>query len=398
MMRICFFSREFPPDTHVGGIGTYTYNMAKALTNLGHTVHVITSTRESERSYYENGVCVHRIKNRRIIPKELWYFRYSYSLAKKINWIDCQFDIIQSSEFSSEAFWFALRKKYPLVTRLATPFFLAQELDGRSKLEPRPILNWMEKKQTLYSDGILTSSRALADAVTKRWKLKPSRVEVIPNSVDVSRVIRFGMRNLIPDILKNKEFLLYFGRLEVRKGILVLARTLPTVFEKFPNMIAVFIGADSRYHGSSMKKHIKKKLRNHQNKVIFFDNLSQEELFPIVNSAKIVVLPSLWEAFGFVCVEAMALGRPVIATSGSGFEEIIEDNVSGFLVKPGSSELLSDKIISCIMNGEMLKRISVAARKRAKDFEVSRLAPRLLNYYQRIKQEWLKKKGINAPK
>jgi glycosyltransferase involved in cell wall biosynthesis len=118
--------------------------------------------------------------------------------------------------------------------------------------------------------------------------------------------------------------------------------------------------------------------------LIFFDNLQHQDLFPIVDSAKIVILPSLWEAFGFVCVEAMALGRPVIATSGSGFEEIIENNVSGYLVEPGDSDLLAQKIITALTNEEGLRRISVEAAKRARDFEASKVALNLLAYYKRV--------------
>jgi len=105
-----------------------------------------------------------------------------------------------------------------------------------------------------------------------------------------------------------------------------------------------------------------------------------------------VVLPSLWEAFGFVCVEAMALGRPVVASSGSGFAEIIEDGISGYLVEPGKSELLAGKMINVLKDEEGLRKISEGARTRAQDFEVSKVALRLLAFYEKTKDEWLKKR------
>ena len=105
-----------------------------------------------------------------------------------------------------------------------------------------------------------------------------------------------------------------------------------------------------------------------------------------------VILPSLWEAFGFVSVEAMALGRPVITTSGSGFEEIIEDNISGYIIQPGDSEVLAQKIISVLQDGKSLSSIAVNARARALDFDVSNVAPKLVDYYKRIRGDWLKSK------
>jgi glycogen(starch) synthase len=392
-MNICFFSQEYPPETHVGGIGTYTYNMAGALTKLGHTVHVITSTQHQDRTFQDNGIWVHRIKKCKSRIKELSIFNYSYSAAKKLSEIDCRFDIVQSSEFNSEAFWYALHKKQPLITRLATPYFLIERMNGKAFLGPRPLFNWMEKKQTLRSDGIFASTKAIAKAVTEHWGINPSRVEIIPNSVDVSRIVRIGEITTIQDILKNKNYLLYFGRLEERKGVHILSQALPDVFEQFPDIYMVFAGSDSGYRGLSMREYIKRCAHKYNEKIIFLDNLPHEKLFPVVKSAKMVILPSLWEAFGFVCVEAMALGRPVIATSGSGFEEIIENNISGYLVEPGNSELLAGKIINVLKDEGGLHRISEGARKRAQDFEVSKVALKLLTYYEKTRAEWLRKRG-----
>ena len=165
-MNVCFLSQEYPPGTHLGGIGTYTYNMASSLVKLGHTVHVITSTYNSDRSFDYNGVWVHLVKKQDFRVKELSILSYSHSVAKKLSQIDCQFDIVHASEFGSEAFWFALNKKYILITRLATPFFIIEKLGGKVFVGPRPLFNWMEKKQTLKSDGIFTSTKALAKSAT----------------------------------------------------------------------------------------------------------------------------------------------------------------------------------------------------------------------------------------
>jgi glycosyltransferase involved in cell wall biosynthesis len=219
-------------------------------------------------------------------------------------------------------------------------------------------------------------------------------VEIIPNSIDISRVIQLAHDDSPPELLQNKEFLLFFGRLEERKGVHVLAHALPTILKQFPHYFVVFVGKDLGYKGASMRDFILQKAgEEYKNQIVFFDELRQEELFPIVNLAKIVVLPSIWEAFGFVCIEAMALDRPVIATSGSGFEEIIDDNISGLLVEPGNSEALAQKIIRVIRDENSLKRISNGARERAKDFDVSKVAMRLLDYYERVRKEYLCKKS-----
>lgn len=383
-MNICFCSQEFPPETHVGGIGTYTHNMSSALASMGHNVHVITSTINKDISYLDNDVKVHRIKKRNIQPKELSQLLYSIHVARKIKKIGCDFDIVHASEYASEAFWYSLKKDSHLITRLATPLYLVERLNGKIYPGYRPFLNLMEKIQTLKSDGIFSSTKALANVVSKDWAVPSDKIKVIPNSINVERVRNIVTNHTAPDFLQNKEYLAYFGRLEERKGVHILAQALPAIFKEFEGLQMVFIGSDLGFKGNSMKDFIRQTAGAYSDRINFFDNLAQEDVFPIVKQSKLVILPSLWEAFGFVCVEAMALGRPVVASSGSGFAEIIEDNTSGFLVEPGNAGLLSGKIINVLRNEKRLHQVSQGALRRAQDFEVATVAHNLLDYYQKI--------------
>lgn len=358
--------------------------MACTLARLKHTVHVICSTDKDSQSIRNQKVWVHRVKKWRIEPSELSRLIYSYFVARKISNIDCIFDIVHASEFANEAFWFSLKKKCPLVTRLATPFFLVKKLNKNAFFGPRPLLNFMEKRQTLNSDGIFSSTYALGKQVSREWGIDSSKIEVIPNSIDLPRVRQLAQNGPIPDDLKGKEYIVYFGRLEERKGVNVLAQVLPRVLRQFPSLYMVFVGADLGYRRDSMRQYILRTVAEHEKRVIFYDNEPHERLFPIVKSARMAVLPSMWEAFGFVVVEAMALGCPVIATSGSGFEEIIEDNVSGCLVEPGNRRALERRMVDVLEDKSALQRLSEGAIERASYFEVSRIAHRVLAYYQKV--------------
>jgi glycosyltransferase involved in cell wall biosynthesis len=391
-MNICFLSQEYPPETKGGGIGTYTHNMASALVKLGHNVHVVTSTRSRGGTFEEGGVWIHRIKKPHLKPKELELLLYSWSASRKLAQIDCDFDLVQASEFEGEAFWYSSRRDCPLLTRLATPFFLIEKLNGKVFKGPRPLLDWIEKKQTLQSDGIIAPSKSLADAAAEKWEIDPSEIEVIPNGVDISRIIRLGEAGSAPESLKDQRYLLYFGRLEERKGVRVLADALPEILERYPSLKMVFVGHDQKHSGVSMREHISCQAGPYREQIIFFDYIPQEQLFSIVRSALLVVFPSVWEAFGFVCVEALALGRPVVASSGSGFGDIIEDGISGYLVEPGSSEMLANRILSCLYDEKSLKQVSQQASQRAQLFEASRIAQRLVAIYEKTRENWLQKK------
>jgi glycogen(starch) synthase len=382
-MRVCLLSQEYPPESHFGGIGTYTCNVAACLARLGHTVHVIASTRLSPASYREAGVWVHRIKQRAWRPAEASRLFYSVQVARKALQIGCPFDIVQASEFRGEGYALSFLRRFPLITRLATPLYLTERLNQKTSRR-QPLLDF-EKAQTLRSDGIMSSTRVLAKTVAESWRIDLSRIRIVPNSVDISRVTRLGMSEDFPGILADREFVLYFGRLEERKGVHILAKALPKVLDKCRDVSMVFVGSDSGYLGESMRSYITRVAGNHQERLVFFDNMPQEKLFPVVRRAKLVVLPSLWEAFGFVCVEAMALGCPVLASSGSGFEEIIVDGESGYLVAPGDSVLLSGKMIEILEDPDGRVRIGAGARTRAADFDVSKIVPDLVSYYASIR-------------
>lgn len=387
-MNICLVSSEFPPESHVGGIGTYTHNVARSMAKIGHEVHVIAAARRAPGSHMLEGIHVHRILDARVKPQELRLLYYAHKVARTILGMRRQFDIVQASEFRAEGLVYAMRRRSPLITRLATPFYLTERLNGRGSGMSRPVWNWMERSQTVRSDGILSSTQVLARTVEEDWRMGLSRVEVIPNSVDVERISRLGTAGDVPEDLRDGEYLIYFGRLEERKGVHVLADALRLVFEDFPSLRMVFVGKDSGYRGAPMRDYIVERVAGREANLVFVDNLAQERLFPMVRRAKMVVLPSLWEAFGFVCVEAMALGRPVVASSGSGFGEIIQDGVSGHLVPPGDATALAEKITACLRDEEGLAAVSRNADIRARDFQTSRLVPRLLEYYERVREAW----------
>jgi glycosyltransferase involved in cell wall biosynthesis len=359
--------------------------MARALNGMGHKISIITATFGKSGQSEEDGIQVYRIPYRGLIPKELAYLYYSFSVSRKLSKITKDIDIVCCPEFYSDAFYYSFQREAPLVTRLATPLCVAQKYQKNGYLRGRPFFKWMEKKQTVNSDGIFTSTNVLADTVTKAWKLTNRQIEIIPNSVDVKTIVEMA-GNPHPRVnIPRSDYMLFFGRLEERKGVHVLAQALTHVFMNNPSIRMVFVGADTVYNGMSMKDHIFSKIAyEDRQRIIFMDNLPQQELFAVVRHACLVILPSLWEGFGFVSIEAMALGKVVIATSGSGFDEIIEDHHTGFLVPPGRSRDLAEKILYCLDNPHLMNPISINAAERAKSFDVQCMAIRLSNYFSNV--------------
>lgn len=343
-------------------------------------MHIITVGADQPSTGADGDVIVHRVIDVADRFRSLGCLVHSYIVARKIMSLRCSFDIVQASEWSGEVFWYSRRPTFPLISRLATPSFLVERLNSSGGHSVPRIVNYMERAQVKNSAGVISSTKALAEVVCDAWGIPSPRVRIIPNSLDIDWIRSF--RDVPPKLdFWRRDFLLYYGRLEERKGVHVLADALPGVLKKHPGLRAVFVGADNRYGRQSMRQHIENKCAAFRDRLVFVDSLPQAQLFPIVARAKLVVLPSLWEAFGFVCLEAMSLGRAVIASSGSGFEEIIEDGISGYLVQPGNPASLEAKILWCLEHEEDIERVGRRAEVRADHFRVDNVVLSLIDYY-----------------
>jgi glycosyltransferase involved in cell wall biosynthesis len=111
----------------------------------------------------------------------------------------------------------------------------------------------------------------------------------------------------------------------------------------------------------------------------------QSDIASIFSALDLVVLPSRYETFGRVLVEAMALGKPVIGTNVGGIPEIIEDGVTGLLVPPQSPDKLAEAIITILQNPSLARQIGEAGRQRVRErFSVEQHVARIQEIYEEL--------------
>ena len=379
-MNICFISKEYPPETGWGGIGTYIYNLSHGLSRLGHRVHVISQATEFEKDYEDESVYLHRIKFIKI--PVIRRVSYSYQIFKKLKSAGCKFDIIESPEWGAEGFPLSFFKKsYPLVTRLHTPLFLARQISDQKMSFRDRVIDFLEKKQTENSIGITSPSKALANIIATEWDISLSQIKIIPNGIDIEKIKSISSNLGKPKI---DDYIIYIGRLEPRKGVHILAKALPGVFAQYPNLKMVFIGQDAKYGDGMMREYILNINHQYKNNIIFTGFLSGIKKYSLIKYSRFIVLPSLWEAFGYTCLESMALGKAIIITKNCEFKEIIKDNQSGFIVEPGDHQALQEKIIYCLSNNDVANFVEKNAIKRIEDFDIKILARTTIKYYEEL--------------
>jgi phosphatidylinositol alpha-1,6-mannosyltransferase len=168
---------------------------------------------------------------------------------------------------------------------------------------------------------------------------------------------------------------------EPQKGIEYLIRAVPLVLEKVPNALFI-IGGDGSLR--SFHESLARRLGVSAS-IIFTGRIPESELPQFYAACDVFAIPSIVEAFGLVTTEAMACGKPVIGTDVGGIPDIIEDGVTGFLVKPRDSNALAQKIILILSSPELRKKMGEAGRESVeKKFNIKERAEKIIKLYESL--------------
>lgn len=380
-MKICLVSREYPPETAWGGIGTYIYNLAHGLSELGNEVHVIAYAPDGEATYLDQKVRVHRIRHIEIREKYSFLSKifYSFRAFQKINELIDKYgiEIVEGPDWCAETLWFSFRKRVPLVLKFHAPFFLMQRI---RRFSQGLISCWIEKINARRADYLTSPSKALALIVANKYKIDINRIAIMPFPIDEDNFTP------PPDKEKNERYILYTGRLERNKGVHILANTIPVLSQEFPDLKFLFIGKDTSISpdNGSMKEYIIKQSGGRDN-VSFIDHLNRNELISYYQRSAVCVIPSFWENFPYSCLEAMACGRPVVASGVGGLREIIDDGKTGMLVSPNNAASLAGAISYLLKNKAFSDELGRSARvKIEKVFAKKNVAKDTAAFYKNI--------------
>lgn len=186
---------------------------------------------------------------------------------------------------------------------------------------------------------IITNSEAAKMDISLSFKVPPKKVEVVNNAVRDPGIRSSARGNTI----------VFAGRLHQVKGIEVLVRALALVREKFENIQLVVIGEDEGTGVLQKLKSLQKELGLNQN-IQFVGNRSRGYVLEHFSTAYCTVVPSFFEAFGYVVIESFSVHTPVIGSNTTGISEIVRDNKDGLLFEPGNSRELGEKIIQLLEN------------------------------------------------
>ncbi len=203
----------------------------------------------------------------------------------------------------------------------------------------------------------------------------PGDYSIIPNGVDIGR---FSLAVEPFEKPKDSFIILYLGRLHQRKGIFLALDAFKKIKDKYPKALLYVVGRgllenDAKLYAQNLGLGARCR---------FFGYVSWKNLARYYRTCDVYISPALGgESQGIVLIEAMACGKPVIASEITGYREVVHNNENGMLFKPGSSEDLADKISRFIDDPVLRLKLETNARKHAESYAWDKTTRKIETYY-----------------
>jgi D-inositol-3-phosphate glycosyltransferase len=214
------------------------------------------------------------------------------------------------------------------------------------------------------------------------------RIKVIPPGVDINhfRPVPPSEARQIIGMPANEKMLLFVGRIEPLKGVDTLMQAIALLYEQVPdrthNLYLAIIGGDVRRQDAEMAHlHDLREELGLREVVAFLGARSQDTLHYYYSAAEAVIMPSHYESFGMVALEAMACGTPVVASEVGGLAYLVQDGVTGFHVPDRDPGELAAKIRLLLENECLRQEMADTAVRYAQQYSWHCIAAQIHNLY-----------------
>jgi glycogen(starch) synthase len=392
-VRVLMLSWEYPPVMY-GGLGRHAHALAEALAGAGHAVTVVTQ-HAPDAAYDEvvNGVRVIRVPpDPPLVPREdllAWVLSLNHSLGRAASQIATQstFDVVHVHDWVVAHAAAAVKNAsgLPLVATMH-----ATEAGRHQGWLPGALskaIHTTEWWLTFEARRVITCSSHMRWEVTRLFDLPPDSVDVVPNGIQLDTWHVPEQRALAARrewAAGDAPLVAYTGRLEYEKGVHTLLQALPRLRRRFPGVRLVLAGTGT--HENELRA-LARSLRLGR-AVTFAGFLDHDELAVLAAAADVAVVPSIYEPFGIVALEAAAAGTPLVVADTGGLREIVEHGITGLRFAPGDIGALATAVASVLSDEVLARRLGRDAREvLTRDYAWSTVAARTAAVYARAIRE-----------
>jgi len=367
-LSVAVFNTQ-PAHLYFGGVERRIVETAKRLLSKVDTrVYCGTKAGFNKITLADGTVFIPCFSTDVLFPLDNWFFNKTLSRMSDV----IKADVYEAHTVSGYGFLKAVRKRSIIKPFIQTIHgVLADEYIQSSKsVFPTPrtklshffmrYLSKIEKESAKDATLIVTVSRYSSKRIVQLYDVDETKIRIVPNGVDLEKFKAVeGCEKVKHRIeVKNKQCVLFVGRLVPRKGVHFLIEAARHVVKESKETMFVVVG------DGPLKNHLisYSKKQGVSDNFVFLGDVHEVMLPRLYNCADVFALPSIQEGQGLALLEAQATSKPVVAFNVSGINEIVLDKETGLLVKPDSYEL-ADAILNLLSNRSLREKMGRCSRK-----------------------------------
>jgi 1,4-alpha-glucan branching enzyme len=394
-LTVMMLSWEFPPRI-IGGISPHVYYLSKSLAKNGAKVYVVTCDFPGAPQHeVVDGVEVFRIDSYKNPSPDFatWVYLMNVNMQKEaaglVKSIGGRVDVFHAHDWLVADAGIGLKHVFrkPLLATMHST-----EIGRRNGIhfDYERMIHETEAWLTYEAWRVICCSNYMVSHVRWAFGLPENKLVMVPNGVDVEAYAKIANDDLghfrRKFALPEEKIVLFVGRLVHEKGVHVLVNAVPKVLEK---VNAKFVIVGNGY----MKEQLSGIVKNmgFAHKIMFTGFVDDETLRRLQSCADVSVVPSLFEPFGIVALEAMAAKSPVVVSDTGGLSEIVEHDVSGVKVYPDNPDSLAWGIRKVLLDDAYANRIKTNAYQKVQDkYNWDRIAQQSKAVYESVLSEYSK--------
>lgn len=408
-MKVVFLQDDFPPNSF-GGAGISTFELAQAVRAQGHEVAVITTCRkQSEAGETEyQGLRVFRIATTYSGRWRGYVSVYNPPAVRQLaTLLDVlRPDVVHANNVHAYLSWASLKiaKRYSKVVvwtardvmsfnygKLVTKEYLGH-LDAHTTwvdhirqagMRWNPLRNACIKWYLRYVDKKCAVSSALQKALAQNGI---HNVEAIWTGMDMAQwqLSEARVNNFVQKYgLTGKDVIFFGGRLSAEKGGGVTLRALALVATKIPHAVLLVAGVKDAFAEAMQEE---AQTLGVADRVMYTGWITGDDLVAAYGASAVAVVPSVcFDSLPRMVLEAMAAGKPVVATRYGGAPEAVLDGETGYVVDPREPKQIAAKLEALLADPAAAEAMGAAARRRIEQhFNLSAVAASYIDHYRRI--------------
>lgn len=397
-MRILFATDQYLPT--LGGISTVTYRLAKAFTNLNHTVAIIApSTSWKFKEENGEGFTIFRVRSLPLLnTKDLRYaptFLYMHKIKKIIKTFAPDIIHVETpNDIAAVTAQIARKFSIPII---GTCHIMPENISGALPFLPSRIGKvvgnlYMRQMLRIFNKiDFVTVPTQTGIAILKAYGIKTPSM-ALSNGIDLAefREPSLKKKETVKENLKipNVPLVLYIGRLDKEKRVNILVEALVLLSDNIPFHVLIAGTGNEMVH---LKDFI---YASHlEEKVTFIGLVPKEELPVLYSIASLFVMPSTAELQSLVTMEAMALKLPIIGAKAGALPYLVHSNKNGFLFEPDNPADLAEKLTILLKDKKLREKMGIESFKIIQEHDINTVTRTLEALYKRLIEE--KKQGTS---